>query len=456
MSVLAFASPLATVAGTMPVLLVFSGKAAPGIYIIMTVMLLIFSVGFVKMSRSIENPGGFYSFVTAGLGKPAGLGGAFLAFVGYVCIGFFAPPFFAATMQGFVAKTLHGPEVPWYWYALAIIVVTTLLAYCRIDLSAKVLTVAMILEVVIVLVFDVVSFSTSGDRVAHGIGFSMPWLTDAGLGLALLFAIGNFFGFEATVIFRDEVKNPDRTIPRATYLAVAGIGVFYVVAAWGYVAFLGADRAQRAAQTNTVGLFNNSAEQLVGTVFADIVSVLLFTSVLASMLSVQNIAARYSFSLAKDGVLPKLLGRVHKRHSSPYISALTVGVIWAVATIVFTVVRVRPDALYAIASGSGTFNVLLLMFLVCLAVLVYFLRRRRRNPESLWNTVVAPATSLVFLGVVTYLAIANYSELIGGSTRVTVIFMAFTFALFIGGVLYALYLRKKRPEIYAKLGRERV
>lgn len=456
MSVLAFASPLATVAGTMPVLLMFSGKSAPGIYIIMTVMLLVFSVGFVKMSRSIENPGGFYSFVTAGLGKPAGLGGAFLAYIGYLCIGYFAPPFFAESLQAFVTKTLHGPEVPWYWYALGITVVTTILAYCRIDLSAKVLTVVMILEVVSVVVYDVVSFSTGGGGIAHGIGLSMPSLTDAGLGMALLFAIGNFFGFEATVIFRDEVKDPDRTIPRATYLAVAGIGVFYVVAAWAYVAAIGADRVQEAAQTNTVGLFNDSAMHLVGTVFADVVSVLLLTSVLASMLSIQNIAARYSFSLAKDGALPKVLGRVHPRHDSPYVSALTVGVLWAVATIVFNVVGVRPDALYAIASGSGTFNVLLLMFIVSIAVLVYFFRRRRQNPESLWNTVVAPLVSAVFLGIVTYLAIANYSDLIGGSVLVTVIFMSFTFALFIVGVLYAFYLRKKRPEIYARLGRERV
>ncbi|WP_413098416.1 APC family permease [Streptomyces sp. Inha503] len=456
MSVLAFASPLATVAGTMPVLMMYSGKTTPGIYIIMTVMLLIFSVGFVKMSRSIENPGGFYSFVTAGLGKPAGLGGAFLALTGYLFIGFFSPPFFAVTLQGFVTKTLHGPEIPWYWYALAIIAVTTFLAYCRIDLSAKVLTTAMILEVVIVVVFDVVSFSTSGERVAHGIGFSMPWFADAGIGLALLFAIGNFLGFEATVIFRDEVKDPGRTIPRATYLAVAGIGVFYVVAAWAIIAFIGADRVQEVARTNTVGLFNDSAGQLIGTVFSDVVSLLLITSVLATMLSTQNIAARYSFSLAKDGALPKVLGRVHERHHSPYVSALTAGILWAVATVVFTVLGVGPDTLYPIASGSGTFNVLLLMFVVSLAVLVYFLRRRRESPESLWDTVVAPAISAVFLGAVTYLAITNYSELIGGSTLVTVIFMAFTFALFIGGALYALYLRKKRPEIYARLGRERV
>ncbi|MEQ4567268.1 APC family permease [Paenarthrobacter sp. CAP02] len=454
MNVLAFSSPLTTVAGTLPVMLLFSGHTAPGIYLLVTLMLLIFSVGFVKMSRSVEAPGGFYSFVTAGLGKPAGLGGALLALVGYIFIGFFAPSLFALTLQSFVVNTLGGPDIPWYWYGLGIIAITTLLAYNRIDLSAKVLTVVMLLESTVVIIFDVAAFA-SGD-VSQGVGFSMPWITDAGLGLALLFAVGNFFGFEATVIYRDEVRNPDRTIPRATYLAVVGIGLFYAVAAWAYTAFLGADNVQEEAKANTVNLFNDGATVLVGKIFADVGIVLLITSILASMLSIQNIAARYSFSLASDGALPKVLGRVHPRHKSPYVSAVGVGLLWAVATVVFTVVGVAPEALYPIASGSGTFSVLLLMFITSFAVLVYFVRRRSFAPDSVWKTIVAPIVSVIFLGLITYLAIANYPELIGGSALMTAIFMTFTFALFIGGILYAYVLRQKKPDVYARLGRQKV
>jgi len=456
MNVLAFSSPLTTVAGTLPVMLLFSGQTAPGIYILVTLMLLIFSVGFVKMSRSVESPGGFYSFVTAGLGKPAGLGGALLALFGYVFIGFFAPSLFALTLQSFVVNTLNGPDVPWYWYGLGIIMITTVLAYHRIDLSAKVLTTVMLLESTVVVVFDVAAFATGSGEVVRGIGFSMPWITDAGLGLALLFAVGNFFGFEATVIYRDEVKNPDRTIPRATYVAVIGIGLFYAVAAWAYTAFLGADNVQAAAEANTVSLFNDGATALVGKIFADIGVVLLITSILASMLSIQNIAARYSFSLAADGALPTVLGRVHPRHKSPYVSALAVGLVWALATVTFTVAGVAPEALYPIASGSGTFAVLLLMFITSFAVLVYFFRRRGFAPESAWKTIVAPIISVAFLGVITYLAITNYPELIGGSAVMTVVFMTFTFALFFGGIVYALFLRAKRPDVYARLGRQKI
>ncbi|UOR01234.1 APC family permease [Leucobacter allii] len=456
MSVLAFSSPLTTVAGFIPVLLMFSGHTAPGIYLLLTVMLLIFSVGFVRMSRSVENPGGFYAFVTAGLGKPAGLGGALLALFGYLFIGFFAPSLFAVTLQGFVVNTLGGPDIPWYWYALAIIVITTFLAYNRIDLSAKVLTVVMLLEVVVVVTFNVFAFATNTGDAGHDAGFALPWITDAGLGLALLFAVGNFFGFEATVIYREEVKNPERTIPRATYLAVIGIGLFYAVAAWAYIAFLGSDSAQAAAEANTVNLFGDAVTGLIGKTFADIAAVLLITSILASMLSIQNIAARYGFSLAVDRVLPAALGKVHAKHKSPHVSALSVGLLWAAAIVLFTVLGVPPENLYPVASGSGTFSVLLLLFITSIAVFVYFVRKRRTQPESVWKTLVAPAISAVFLGLITYLAITNYSDLIEGSVVMTVIFMSFTFALFLGGIAYAVYLRRRKPEVYARLGRQSV
>lgn len=122
---------------------------------------------------------------------------------------------------------------------------------------------------------------------------------------------------------------------------------------------------------------------------------------------------------------------------------------------IFTVLGVGPDSLYPIASGSGSFAILLLMFITSVSVLVFFLRRRDSEPASPWKTIVAPLVSAVFLGAITILAITNYSALIDGSTVLTVVFMTFTFALFAGGVVYALVLRAKRPEVYARLGRQK-
>ena len=64
----------------------------------------------------------FYAFITAGLGRSAGLGSALLATAGYMAIGFFAPSMFAITAKGFL-EPLGFPEIPWYVYGLGIIAV---------------------------------------------------------------------------------------------------------------------------------------------------------------------------------------------------------------------------------------------------------------------------------------------------------------------------------------------
>jgi len=48
-------------------------------------------------------------------------------------------------------------------------------------------------------------------------------------GIAVLFAVMGFLGFESTAVFRDEAKDPGRTVPRATYIAALLIGGFYTV-----------------------------------------------------------------------------------------------------------------------------------------------------------------------------------------------------------------------------------
>ena len=61
-------------------------------------------------------------------------------------------------------------------------------------------------------------------------------------GLVLLFAMLCFGGFESSAIYREEAKDPNKTIPRATYVAVILIGLFYLVAAWAMLTALGTAR----------------------------------------------------------------------------------------------------------------------------------------------------------------------------------------------------------------------
>src|SRR5699024_11468690 len=82
--------------------------------------------------------------------------------------------------------------------------------------------------------------------------------------LGLLFAFLGFFGFEATAVFRHEAKDPLRTIPRATYIAVLLIGVLYTVSSWLVISGLGAHSAHDAATADPDGVIVSLAADEIG------------------------------------------------------------------------------------------------------------------------------------------------------------------------------------------------
>lgn len=83
-TVLAFNGPIIALVAFLPVVVGYgNGVGAPAIYILAGGIIALFAIGFIKMARHVQNPGGFYSYVTKGLGRELGLGAALLAIVGY-------------------------------------------------------------------------------------------------------------------------------------------------------------------------------------------------------------------------------------------------------------------------------------------------------------------------------------------------------------------------------------
>ena len=77
------------------------------------------------------------------------------------------------------------------------------------------------------LAFGVLHAGGNGELAASA-PFTPSELTKDGVNIpfGMLFAVSFFMGFEATALFRDECKNPDVTIPRATYGSIIFIGMF--------------------------------------------------------------------------------------------------------------------------------------------------------------------------------------------------------------------------------------
>jgi len=414
--VVAAAAPLTVIAGTVPLgVAAGNGPAFPTTFVICCVILLLFAVGFCAMSRHVPNAGAFYAYVQRGLGRAPGLGSAFLALATYTAVQLAVYGYIGAVLDGLV-QHYGGPALPWWLWSLVALAVVGFLGYRNIELSSKVLGALLIAEVAIVLVFDAVVIGRGG---TPEVGFSTALLdpgqvVSGSLGIAIMFAIASFIGFEATAVFRDEARDPQRTIPRATYLALLLIGTFYTLSSWAVVSAWGDAGAKEQATADPGNMIVTTITNTLGTVGGDIANVLLMTSLFAALLSFHNVLARYFFALGNSGALPATCGRSHPRHASPHVASLTQTLSAAAFVLVFALAGMDPvTQVFAWMAGTATLGVLALMALTCAAVIVFF--RRTGLDRRPWHTVVAPGLGLIGLLVCLWLTVSNFPTLIGGS-----------------------------------------
>jgi amino acid transporter len=437
--VVAAAAPLTVIGGNMPLAMgLGNGAGAPVGFLIAALVLLLFSVGFVTMTPYVPEAGAFFSYVTVGLGKRAGTGTAVVALIAYTAIQVGIYGYIGWAIDDTV-RFYHGPQIPWPFYSFVILAIVALLGYRHIDLSAKVLGVALALEIGIVVILDLVIVASPGPSGLTLASLEPNVFTHGSLGVAVLFALTGFIGFEATAVFRDEARNPERTIPRATYAAVLIIGGFYALTCWAFVVAIGPDQVTEVAQRTLNGEANmllDTTDDTLGRVGRDIVNVLLLSSLFACVLSFHNVIARYQFVLAAKGLLPRRLSTVHPTHHSPAFSSVVQTLTAAAIVLVLAVFGVDPlVGVFGSMAGVATVGMVLLMLTTSAAVFVYFLRHREPAGGRVWQTRIAPALACVGLLASLWLVLSNFTLVTGGSATLSAGLAAVPFLGLLAGCL---------------------
>ncbi len=212
-------------------------------------------------------------------------------------------------------------------------------------------------------------------------------------GIAVLFAIASMFGFESTAIYAGEARDPQRTVPRATYLSVSLIAVFFAFIMWVAISYYGgAGGAQEAALGTLATDPGDFVLVPIGAVLggwaADLTSVLLCTSLLAGLLAFHNIVNRYLHAMAEHDELPRQLSRTN-RHQAPAVAAAAQSVTVVLVMAWFMIGDKNPVAtLFGWLSGTAVAALVVLYVLVSVSIIRYF--RSHRVHANLWTTAVAP------------------------------------------------------------------
>lgn len=211
--VISAAAPLTGMAGGAPVaMLLGNGPGVPMTYVLVTLLMLTFAVGYVAMARHHASAGAFYSYVARAMGGYAGGAAAWVALLGYNAMQTGLYGLWGFASSAFVA-TATGVEVPWWVMAYVAMAIIAVLGYRQIDLSLWVLGFLVSVEFLIVIAFDVMVLVKGGawasGQALNASPFTWDAFTTGVPAIGLLFAAASFVGFEATTIYSG---SPDASV----------------------------------------------------------------------------------------------------------------------------------------------------------------------------------------------------------------------------------------------------
>jgi amino acid transporter len=443
-------------------------------FIVATVVLTVFSVGYVAMSRKVTTAGGFYSFISHGLGRELGMASGFAMVAAYSVfevslVGGFA--YFAS-----LKAARYGWHVQWYWLGLAMVALIAILAYFDVRISARILGVALLLEIITLLFFDGFMFTqASGNVSAAAINpvnafKGLPAGHDGGTaiaagaaGIGIFFAFWSWVGFEMAPNYGEESRNPKKNIGRAMYISVIGLGIFYTITSWAAISgYHSINAAANVAQNNSAEFFFGPARHYAGLFLKDCLSWFIITGSFACGMAFHNTTARYLYSLGREGVLPRPLGRTHPRFHSPHIASTFQSFVAAILVGLFALFAAVDPKLgaadsvgylqvYGLMAVMGVVSILAIQAIVSIAIFNYF-RTHHKEDHHWWTTIIAPLLATVSQAYVLYLAIKNLDFLGSGYSYAKWLVWG-DLAIFLGGLGYALYLKYQNRAKYETVGR---
>lgn len=278
--------------------------------------------------------------------------------------------------------------------AAVIVLLATLLLVRGAKESAWVNTLMVLVKITILVFFIAVAFTAFNSGNFH----PLAPMGVAGISAAASRLFFSYIGFDAASTAGDEAKNPRRDLPRAIIASMAIVTVLYVLVA---VAAIGARKYTlfSDAEASLVAILSDITHQSWVVLLFSLGAVIAIASVVLTVLYGQT---RILLTMSRDGLIPKIFGRVAPKTRTPVANTVIVGIAVAVTAALI------PLGSLADATSIGT-----LFAFALVNVSVIHLRRNRPDLPRTYKVPLYPITPvlgfafclllMVTLGVVTWI-----------------------------------------------------
>ena len=304
----------------------------------------------------------------------------------------------AATVAlGFAGYLEELTGIPILISALTIIGILSIINFLGIRESAILNTIFAIVTVAGLALIIYVGFSfipeTEIDYFESPMGIN-------GIILAFVLVFFAFIGFEDMANVAEEIKRPQKTIPRGIMLSVVITAIIYILVSLSSIRVIGWEQLSESSAPLAL-----VAQQRLGEQGHVILSVIALFATASTILITLVAGARIFYGMAKDGSLPARLGLVHSKTKTPWIAVIVIFVASVGFVFVGDIVIVANIVVFAVVVTFAAIN----LSVILLRYTKPDLERPFRVPLNIGRFPVLP---LFGLGATTYMAIQFEFEII--------------------------------------------
>jgi APA family basic amino acid/polyamine antiporter len=207
----------------------------------------------------------------------------------------------------------------------------------------------------------------------------------AALAGAMSKALFSYDSWYTVTFAAEEVKAPERNLPRSLVLGTLGVTVAYGATVAAYIALVPIGEMAGITENR---IATEAAERMIGPAGGAFIAVAVLVSTFGCVNGLTLAGARVVYAMARDGLFFRGAARVHPRHRTPSVALLMHGLVAAALTLTGT----YSDLLTMTAFSSLLFNVLTVIGL-------FVLRRRRPDLPRPYRAWGYPAVPLLFVAV---------------------------------------------------------
>jgi len=372
-----------------------TGSSAIFVILMNCLVTILTAMCYAELAAAFPEAGGGYLWVKESMPEPFGFISGWISWFGHIIACAFYTVVFASAIVWFMQAYNVAPDLVTNHFffklvALLVLIVFVIINYLGTSIIGRAETGITVFQLIVIAIFIIAGIyamatnPTAGNFSPFSRGLN-PFLT------AMAFLFIAFEGYEIIAQSAEEIKEPEKNLPRAIFLSIIIVTIIYMLFLAVAIGAMGVGWLSQGTEEVQHHAIIAAAGQLIGNYGEGMLLLGLLVGTTATLNATIYSSSRVSFAMGREGTFPSFFGKLHPKRRTPAHSIF-------VSSLIIAIIAVALPINDIVAAADVMFLVLFVLVNAAVIILRYTRPDLERTYKIPWFPVV-PVLALILKGV---------------------------------------------------------